>query len=69
MRRIITKPAFHIIKSKMQISCSVTALLINAIVFAMKIVKFLFFLNSKLQASSHILSIYSSVCVLPGRKP
>ena len=29
----------------------------------------LFFLNPKLQASSHLLWLYSLVCVGPGRKP
>ena len=29
----------------------------------------LFFLNPKLQASSHLLGLYSLVCVGPGRKP
>ena len=48
MSRVITNRAFHINKSKVQISCSVTAMLINAIVVAMKIVQFLVFLNPKL---------------------
>ena len=33
------------------------------------IVQSLFFLNPKFPASSHLLYLYSSVCVRPGRKP
>ena len=31
--------------------------------------QFLYFLNPKFQASSHLLWLYSLVCVRPGRKP
>ena len=40
----------------------------HAFVFATRIVQFLFFLNPKFQASSLLLSLYSPVCVGPGRK-
>ena len=43
--------------------------LISAFVFATPIVKSLFFLKPKFQASSYLLWLYSSVCVGPGRKP
>ena len=43
--------------------------LISAFVFATRIVQFLFYLNPKFQASSSFLSLYSPVCVGPGRKP
>ena len=33
------------------------------------IVQSLYFLNPKFQASSHLLQLYSLVCVGPGRKP
>ena len=33
------------------------------------IVQSLFFLNTKFQASSHLVWLYSPVCVGPGRKP
>ena len=56
-------------KTKAQIRFAVTAKLISAFVFATFIVQFLFFLNWKFQASSHLLCLYSSVCVRPGRKP
>ena len=32
-------------------------------------VQFLYFLNSKFPVSSHLLCLYSSLCVGPGRKP
>ena len=54
---------FAYAKTKTQISCAVTAQLISAFVFATQIVQFLHFLNSKCQASSHLLWLYSLVCV------
>ena len=42
-------------KTKAQISFAVTAKLISAFVFATRVVQFLFFLNPKFQASSHLL--------------
>ena len=56
-------------KTKTQISCAVTAQLISAFVFAIQIVQSLYYLNTKFQASSHLLWLYSPVCVGPGRKP
>ena len=46
-----------------------TVKLISAFVFATWIVQFLYFLNPKLPASSHLLCLCSSVCVVPVRKP
>ena len=43
--------------------------LISAFVFATRIVQFLYFLNLKFQASSHLLWLYSPVCVGSGGKP
>ena len=64
------KPAFSIYaKTKTQISFVVTAKLIGAFVFTTRIVESLYFLNKKFQASSHLLWLYSLVCVGPGRKP
>ena len=63
------KPAFAYAKTKTQISCAVTAQLISALVFAIRIVQSLYYLNPKSQASSHLLWLYSLVCVGPGRKP
>ena len=60
---------FAYAKTKTQISFAVTAKLISAFVFATRIVQFLYFLNPKFQASSHLMWLYSPVCVGPGRKP
>ena len=46
-----------------------TAQLISAFVFATWIVQSLFYLNPKFQAPSHLLCVYSLVCVGHGRKP
>ena len=63
------KPAFFAYaKTKTQISFAVTAKLISAFYFATRIVKSLYFLNTEFQASSHLLWLYSPVCVGPGRK-
>ena len=55
--------------AKTQISFAVTVKLISAFVIATQIEQSLFFLNPKFQASSHVLWMYSPVCVGPGRKP
>ena len=60
---------FAYAKTKTQISFAVTAKLIIAFVFATQIVQSLYYLNPKFQASNHLLSQYSLVCVGPGRKP
>ena len=46
-----------------------TAQLISAFVFVTWIVQSLFYPNPKFQISSHLLWVYSLVCVGPGRKP
>ena len=63
------KRLFAYAKTKTQISFAVTAGLISAFVFARQKVQSLFYLNPKYQASSHLLVLYSLVCVGPGRKP
>ena len=63
------KPIFAYAKTKTQISCAVTAQLISAFVFATRIVQFIYYLNPKFRVSSHLLWLYSPVCVGPGRKP
>ena len=55
------KPAIAYAKTRTQISFAVTAKLISAFVFATRIVQSLYFLNSKFQASSHLLWLYSLV--------
>ena len=63
------KPAFCIWeKKKTQISFAVTAKLISAFVFPTWIVQSLYFVYTKFQASSHLVWLYSPVCVGPGRK-
>ena len=60
---------FAYAKTKTQISFVVTAKLISAFVFAKRIVQSFYFLNLKAHASSHLLWVYSPVCVRPGWKP
>ena len=58
---------FAIAKTKTQISFAVTAKLISAYVFATQIVQSLYLLNSKFQASSSVLWLYSPVCLGAGQ--
>ena len=60
---------FAYAKTKTQISFAVTAKLISAFVFATRIVQSLYFLNTKFQASSLLLWLFSPVGVEPRRKP
>ena len=60
---------FAYAKTKTQISFAVTAKLISAFVFATRIVQSLYFLNPEFQASSHLVWLYSPVCVGTGWKP
>ena len=60
---------FAYAKTKMLISFAVTAKLISAFVFTTRIVQPIYFLYTKFQASSHLVWLYSLVCVEPGRKP
>ena len=70
MTRILRKRLFAYAKTKTQISFAVTAkLLISAFVFATQTVRSLYLLNLKFRVSSHLLWLYSLVCVGPGRKP
>ena len=69
MSHVMRKRDYCLCENKAQISFAVTAKLISAFVFATRIVQFLFFSNPKFQASSHLLCLYSSVCVRPGPKP
>ena len=56
-------------KSRILVKMIETAQLISAFVFTMRIVQPLYYLNPKFQASSHLLWLYSPVCVRPGRTP
>ena len=69
MSCIVRKPDFTYAKTKVQISCAVTAELISAFVLATWIVQFLFFLNLKFKTSSHLLQLHRLVCVRPCWKP
>ena len=67
----IGKPTACISEIKTQISFAVMAKLISAFVFATKLVQsfYMYFLNSRFQASKHPLWLCSPVCVRPERKP
>ena len=69
MSLVVRKPDFAYAKLKTQISFAVTAKLISAFVFAIRIVQSLYYVNPIFQSSSHLLWLYSPVCVGPGRKP
>ena len=64
MSLVMRKPAFCICKNQ----DAVIAQLISAFVFATKILQSLYFLDPKFQASSHLMWLYSPVCMGPGRK-
>ena len=59
----------HMRKKKTQISFAVTAELIGAFVFARRIVRSLYYLSPKFQASGFLLWLCGPVCVGPGRRP
>ena len=63
MSLVMRKPAFCICENKNPDQ------LIGAFVFVIRIVQSVYYLNPKFQASSHLLWLYSPVCVEPGRKP
>ena len=56
--RYVKTVFFAYAKTKTQISCTVS--------FATWIIQSLYFLNTKFQATNHILWLYSPVCVGPG---
>ena len=58
---VMKKPAFCIFENKD--ADQLRGYLISAFVFATWIVQPLFYLDSKFQASSHLLFVYSLVCV------
>ena len=69
MSCVMRKQAFCICENKDADQLRDNHKLISAFVFATRIVQSLYFLNQKFQASSHLLWLYSLVCVGPGRKP
>ena len=66
------KPAFCMCENKdadqLRGYFAVTAKLISAFVFTIRIEQSLYYLHPKFQASSHLLWLYSPVCVGPSRK-
>ena len=63
------KTWFSHMRKQTQISFAITAKLISVFVFATRIVQSFPFLHTQFQVSSHLLWLYSPVCVGPGRKP
>ena len=63
------KAAFCICKNKDADQLHGNCLADQRLVFAIRIVKSLYFLNLKFQTSSDLLGSYSPVCVRPGQKP
>ena len=63
------KPAFCICENKNADQLRGEREADHAFVFATRIVQSLYFLNTKFQASSHLVWSCSLVCVGPGRKP
>ena len=70
---IMRKPSNCICENKdgdqLRSNCTVIAKLISAFALATRIIQFLYFLNPKFPAYSHLLCLYSWVCVGPDRKP
>ena len=60
---------FTYAKTKTHISCTLTAQLISAFVFTIRIVRSLYYINPKFQASSHLLWLYRPVGAGYSRKP
>ena len=69
MSRVVRKPAFCICENKDADQLCRNREAVQLFVFPTKLEQSLYFLNPKFQASSHILWLYSPVCVGPGRKP
>ena len=59
----------HRRKQRCRSASRFSAKLISAFVYATRIVQFLLYLTPKFQASSHLLYLYSPVCVGPVWKP
>ena len=66
MSRVVRKPAFCICESKDADQLRSNREADQPFVFATRIVQSLYFLNTKFQASSNPMWLYSPVCVGPG---
>ena len=63
------KPGFCLSKNKGADQLCSNCEADHAFVLTTQIVQFLYKVNPEFPASSHLLCLYSSVCVRPGRKP
>ena len=68
MSRVVRKPAFCIFENKDADQLRGNREADQRLCFRNTIVQSLYFLNPKFQASSHLLWLYSLVCVGPGQK-
>ena len=66
---VMRKPAFGICENKDADQLRGYREADQRLFLALRIVQSFYFLNTAFQASSHLLWLYSSVCVGPGRKP
>ena len=69
MSRDVRKPDFCICENKDADQLRGNREADHVFVFAIRIVQSLYYLNPKFQFSSHLLWLYSPVCVRPGPKP
>ena len=69
MRLVMRKPAFCICENKGADQLRGNRESDQRLVFATRIVQPLYFHNTKVPASSHLMWLYSPICVRPGRKP
>ena len=69
MSRVMRKPAFCICKNKDADQLRGDPEADQRLCFRSRIVQSPYFLNAKLQASSHLQWLNNPVCVGPGRKP
>ena len=69
MSLIMRKPAFCICENNNADQLRGNREADQRLCFATQLVQFLFFLNTKFQASSHLPCLYSPVCARPGQKP
>ena len=68
LSHVMRKPAFYICQNKGADQLWGYRAAHQRLVFTTKVVQLLYFLSPKFQASSHLLWLYSPVCVGPGRK-
>ena len=69
LSRVMIKPGFCICENKDADQLRGTAKLISAFIFNTRIVQSIYFLNPKFHGSSHLLWLYSPVCVGQVKNP